>query len=82
VKVFTQTKAQTLGPHYPIDHAVDLDPESKIPYGRIYNVTEIEFRSFQAYIQMNLANRFIQRSSSSAAAPILCSMKKYSGLQL
>jgi len=35
-----------------------------------------------AYLETNLANRFIQWSSSPAAAPILFTKKKDSGLRL
>jgi len=82
VDVFSKTKAQTLAPNRPIDHAIDLEPAFKIPYGRIYNLSEVELRTLKAYIETNLSNAFIQRSSSSAAAPILFAKKKDGGLRL
>jgi hypothetical protein len=82
VDVFSKTKAETLAPHCPIDHAIDLEPGFKIPYGRIYNLSECELQTLKAYIERNLANGFIQRSSSSAAAPILFAKKKDGGLRL
>jgi hypothetical protein len=82
VDVFSKTKAETLAPHRPIDHAIDLEPGFKIPYGRIYNLPEFELRTLKTYIETNLANGFIQRSSSSAAAPILFAKKKDGGLRL
>jgi len=82
VDVFSKTKAETLAPHRPIDHAIDLEPGFKIPYGQIYNLSEVELRTLKAYIETNLSNGFIQRSSSSAAAPILFAKKQDGGLQL
>jgi len=80
--VFSKTKAETLAPHHPIDHAIDLEPGFKIPQGQIYNLSEFELRTLMSYIATNLANGFIQRSSSSAAAPILFAKKKDGGLRL
>jgi len=82
VEVFSKTKAETLPPHRPVDHAIDLEPGYKLPYGRIYNPSEFELKTVKAYIETNLANGFIQRSSSAAAAPILFGKKKDGGLRL
>jgi hypothetical protein len=71
VEVFSKAKAEALPPHRSIDHAIDLKSGYKLPYGRIYNLSEVELRTLKAYIEPNLANGFIQRSSSPAAAPIL-----------
>jgi len=76
VEVFSKDKAQTLPPHRPTDHAIDLEPGYNLPYGRIYNLSEFELRMFKAYIEANLANGFIQQSSSPAAVPILFAKKK------
>jgi hypothetical protein len=75
-------KAETLAPHRSIDHAIDLEPGFKLPYERIYNLSEFKLRTLKAYIETNLANRLMQRSSSSAAAPILFTKKKVGGQQL
>jgi len=82
VEVLSKKKAETLAPHRPIDHAIDIEPGYQLPYGRIYNLSEVELRTFKAYIETNLANGFIQRSSSPAAAPILFAKKKDGGLRL
>ena len=82
VEVFSKTKADTLPPHRSIDHAIDLEPSCKIPYGRIYNLSEVELKTLKAYIETNLANGFIQQSSSPATAPILFAKKKDWGLRL
>jgi len=40
VEVFGK-EAKTLQPHRSIDHAIDLDPGYNLPYGRIYNFSEL-----------------------------------------
>jgi hypothetical protein len=82
VEVFSKTKAETLPPHRPVDHTIDVEPGYKLPYGRIYNLSEFELKTLKAYIEPNLANAFIQRSSSPAAAPISFAKKKDGGLRL
>jgi len=70
VYVFSKAKEETLAPHRSIDHAIDLEPGFKLLYGRIYNLSEFEHRTLKAYHVTNLANGFLQRLSSSVAAPI------------
>jgi hypothetical protein len=82
VDVFRKSKAETLPPHRPIDHAIDLEPGYKLPYGRIYNLLEVELKTLTAYIETHLASGFIQQSSSRAAAPILFAKKMDGGLIL
>jgi hypothetical protein len=61
VEVFSKVKAKTLPPHRPTDHAIDPESGYKLPYRRIYNISEFELKMLQAYIQTNLASGFIQR---------------------
>jgi hypothetical protein len=82
VDVFSKERAETLAPHRPIDHVIDLEPDFKLPYGRIYNLSEVELETLKAYIETTLANGFIQRSSLPAAAPVLFAKKKDGGLRL
>jgi hypothetical protein len=41
VEVFSEAKAETLPPHRSINHAIDLEPGYNLPYGRIYNFSEL-----------------------------------------
>jgi len=82
VEVFSKVKAETLLPLGPTDHAIDLEPGYKRPYGRIYNLSSFELKMPKAYIETNLASIFIQRSSSPAAAPILFAKNKDGGLRV
>jgi len=40
VDIFSKTKVETLPPHRTTDHATDLEPNTKLPYGRIYSLSE------------------------------------------
>lgn len=82
VDVFSKDKAETLIPHLPIDRANDFEPDFNFPHGQIYNLLEVKLNTLKAYIKANLANRFIQQSSSPAAVPILLAMKMDGGLKL
>jgi len=82
VYVISKAMAETLALHCPIDHTIHMQLEFKIPYGRIFNLSEVELRTLKASTQMNLSTGYIQRSSSSAAAPILFPKEEYGGIQL
>jgi len=76
VEVFGKAKAETLPPHPSTDHAIDLDPGYIFWYGWNYNLSEFELRMLKPFIEVNLANGFIQWSSSLVVAPILFAKKK------
>jgi hypothetical protein len=40
MEICSKVKAETLPPHRPTDHALDLEPSYKLPYRRIYNLSE------------------------------------------
>jgi hypothetical protein len=82
VKVLSKTNVETLAPHRSTDHAIDFEPSYNLPYWDIYNLSEFELRTLKAYIDANLANKIIQRSSSPVAAPILFAKTKDGGLRL
>jgi len=69
--VFREDRAETLAPHRAIVHAIDLKPGFNIPYGTIYNLSEVEIKTLKGYIESNLANGFIERSSLPASALII-----------
>jgi len=82
VDIFSNDRAETLAPHRPIDHTMDLEPGFNLPYDRIYNLSEVKLKTATAYIEINLANGFNQHSSSPAAAPIIFANKKHGDLRL
>jgi len=64
VEVCGKKMAETLPLQRQIDHAMDLDPDYKLPYGQNYNLSEFKLKKLKAYLATNLANGFVQRSSS------------------
>jgi len=82
MEVFSQTKVESLTPHWSIDQEIDLELGCKIPYGWIYNIPEFKPKSLIAYMETHVANRFIQQSPSLAAALILLAKKQDRGLRL
>jgi len=61
VEVSNKTKAETVPPHWSTDHAIDLVPNYNLLYRQIYNLSESESRTLNAYIEANRANGFIPR---------------------
>ena len=65
------------------DHAIELVEDYKqLPYRPIYSLWPVELETLKAYIETNLANRFIRPSKSPAGAPILFDQKLNSSLRL
>jgi hypothetical protein len=58
----------------------DLDFSER--YGRNYNLSEVGFKTLMTYIEMDIANGFIQQPSSPMAAPIQLLKRQDGGLQL
>jgi hypothetical protein len=46
---FSRKKAETLLPHRSTEHAIDLGPGTKLPYGRIYSLFRAELKALKAY---------------------------------
>ena len=81
--VFSPDLASELPEHTGInDHAIELVEGQQPPYGPIYSLGPVELETLKAYIETNLANRFIRPSKSPAGAPILFERKSDSSLQL
>ena len=82
--LFSKSKAEQLLPHHLTDYAIEFEASSRgrLPYGRIYSLSETELKTLKTYIEVNLRNGFIQRSSSATAAPILFVKKKDGALRL
>ena len=54
-----------------IEHTIELEKSKQPPYGPIYRLRPVEFKTFKTYIKTNLAIGFIYASNSSTDAPIL-----------
>ena len=62
------------------EHAIELQKGKQPPYGPIYSLGPIEFKTLKTYIETNLANGFIQASKSPASSPILFICKSNNSL--
>ena len=70
--VFSPDLASKLPEHIVINnHTIELVDGQQLPYGAIYNLGPVELETLKAYIETNLANRFIRPSKSPASTPIL-----------
>jgi hypothetical protein len=80
--VFSKSSADTLPPHRPYDHAIDIKEGTNPPFGPIYSLSEPELKALASWLKENLSKRFIRPSQSSAGAPILFVKKKDGSLRL
>ena len=81
--VFSPDLASELPEHTGINnHAIELVEGQQPPYGPIYSLGPVELETLKAYIETNLANRFIRPSKSPAGAPILFDRKSDGSLRL
>ena len=80
--VFSQDLVSELPKHTKInDHAIGLVDDQQPPYGPIYSLGPVELKTLKAYIETNLANRFIRPSKSLADAFILIDRKSDGSLR-
>ena len=83
VDVFSPDLASELPEHNGINnHTIELVNGQQPPYGSIYSLGPVELETLKAYIETNLANRFIRLSKSPAGAPILFDRKPDGSLRL
>ena len=71
VSVFEPQMADALPPHRTFDHAIDLQEETKPPWGPIYALSEKELTALREYLDEILRTGKIRASKSPAGAPIL-----------
>ncbi len=81
VEVFSKTKATQLPPHRTGDCAIDLQPGSQPPKGRIFPLSQPEAESMKSYIEEELAKGFLRPSTSPASAGFFFVKKKDGGLR-
>lgn len=82
LSIFTETEASKLPPHRYVDHAIDLEPGTKPPFGPLYPQSERELQELREWLKKNLSSGFIRASTSSAASPILFVKKPNGELRL
>ena len=70
--VFSKKSAEVLPERTGInEHTFELENSKQPPYGPIYSLSPLELEILKTYIEINLANGFIQPFKSPAEAPIL-----------
>ncbi|QRV77364.1 Transposon Tf2-1 polyprotein [Ceratobasidium sp. AG-Ba] len=80
--VFDPVEVDTLPPHWPYDMRMELEDSKTPPFGPIYSLSHDKCAALVDYIDKNLAKGFIQRSTLSAASPILFVKRKSGELRL
>ena len=75
-EVFSKAKATSLPPHRPYDCAIDLQPGTSPPRGRLFSLSAPERKAMEAYINDSLAAGIIRPSSSPAGAGFFFIEKK------
>ncbi len=76
-----KTKATQLPPHRTGDCAIDLQPGSQPPKGRIFPLSQPEAESLKSYIEEELTKGFLRPSTSPASAGFFFVKKKDGGLR-
>ena len=64
------------------EHAIEQENGKQPPYGPIYSLGPVELKTLKTYIEINLANGFIQPLKSLTGAPILFVCKPDGSLRL
>ena len=81
--IFSPDLVSELSKHTRINnHAIELVDGQQPPYELIYNLGPVELETLKAYIETNLANKFMGSSKSSAGTPILFDRKSNRSFRL
>ena len=82
VDVFSRGDSDVLPPHRPYDHRVPVQEDAKLPFSRLYSMSQNELEVLKKYLDDNLRKGFISPSSSPVASPVLFVKKPGGGLRL
>ena len=80
--VFSRQAADTLPPHRPYDHRIDLHPGKEHGYGPLYSMSRDELKVLKKYLDDHLRKGFIRPSSSPYSSPVIFARKPSGGLRL
>ncbi|KAI4890785.1 hypothetical protein NFI96_028572, partial [Prochilodus magdalenae] len=80
-EVFSKSKATKLPPHRSYDCGIELLENTTVPKARVYPLTQAEEIAMEEYTREALAQGFIRRSTSPAAAGFFFVKKKDGGLR-
>ncbi|KAG5719203.1 hypothetical protein E4T56_gene11782 [Termitomyces sp. T112] len=74
--MFSKGSAKEFPLHCSYDHQIDLEEGTSPPFGKIYNMSEIELRALKEYLDDMLGKGFIHPSISVAGTPGLNKVTK------
>ena len=80
--VFNENPPDPLPEHHGLEHRIELEENTKPPWGPIYPLADTELKVLRDYISDALAKGWIRPSTSPAGAPILFVPKKGGKLRL
>lgn len=80
-EVFSKAASDTLPPHRPHDHRIQLETENTLGYSPLYQQSIEELLATKKYIEENLHKGFIVPSQAPFASPILFVKKANGGLR-
>jgi hypothetical protein len=69
--VFSKAASDTLAPHRPYDHKIELESPNNLGFSPLYKMTTEELETVKQYLLDNLHKGFIEPSQSPFAAPVL-----------
>ena len=82
-KVLDPKEAETLPPHKPNDHKIELTADaSALPKSRVYPLSPKKLEALKKYLKDNLAKDFISPSKAPFASPILFAAKANDQLRM
>jgi hypothetical protein len=79
--VFCKVESEQLPEHRKYDISIDIKPDSVVPWGPIYGLSEPELKVLREYLDENLKKNYIRPSKSPAGAPIFFVKKKDGSLR-
>ena len=79
IDVFFKKNARKLPKHERNDHAIELNGQNP-PFEPLYNLSSLELKTLQEYLDNALIKRWIRHSTSPAEAPVLFIPKRDSSL--
>ncbi|KAG5723345.1 hypothetical protein E4T56_gene334 [Termitomyces sp. T112] len=79
---FSEESAKELPPHCPYNHKIDLKEGTSLPFGKVYNMSEIELQALKDYLDDMLGKGFIHLLISATGALVLFAKKKDGSLRL
>ena len=77
--VFSKNKINELSAHDSQNHAINIK-KKKLPFGKLYNLSQMELVILRDYLKKHLKKEFIVSSISSAEAFVIFVKKKDGGL--